>query len=278
MRFLNLMVRLATKGPGAGALGAAALLAAGCGSTLTQIDYVETDTYISSADDGNHSELPQLRVSNTGGIEERGLLKLPTGARDPDRNIDQIFDNLSDPVTWPLAPFLIVADIFASFFNCTSTPLTSANLVSSYLVIDVADNSQGAALAGLTIQHLSKPWWQTVTWTRAFPFADSSGKWSSAGGDLDSTFMPITATVSGSTIQFDVTSYFKQLLDNSSLAHYGFALRSATSMPAVSFESVQFDTQSRRPRLVSTYNCVGTGSSLREAGGPKPYTFVLGPR
>jgi hypothetical protein len=263
------------------------LWAAGCGSTVTLVSYVDTDTYISSADANNHSELPYLDVSNTGGVEERALLKLPTGKEDQGYALSQIFGNLSDPLTWPLAPFVIVLDIFAAFFNCTAQTLSPANLVSSYLVLDVSQNAGGAALSQITIQHLAKPWWQTVNWTQAFPFTGASkAMWSQPGGDLDSTFTPIAGTAGSdginATIQFDVTSYFKTLMASQNQPHYGFVMRSAggAALSQVVLYSVQAGNQLIQPRLVSTYNCVPPSSGLQaqDLPAPRPYTYYLGPK
>jgi hypothetical protein len=265
------------------------IFAQGCSSSVTLVSLVDTDTYISSTDSSNHSELPSLRVSNTpGGTEERALLKLPTGQEDPNYNLSQIFGNLSDPVTWPLLPFVIVFDIFASFFNCTGQTLAPLNLQSAYLVLNVGSNAGGAALSELSLQTLSKPWWQTVSWTQAFPFS-GKGAWAQAGGDLDSTFTPIAGSTpdSGVTVQFDVTSYFRQLLQNQTQPHYGFLIRSAggASLTPIVLNSVQFGNSSVQPRLVSQYNCIAPITSMELAAPAAqatktaeiaPYTYYLG--
>ena len=222
------------------------------------------------------------------------MLKLPTGKEDPNYNLDQIFANLSNPLSWPLLPFVIVLDIFAAFFNCTSQTLAPANLASAFLVLNVSQNTGGAALSQITIQHAAKPWWQTVSWTQAFPFS-GAGTWAQAGGDLDATFTPIagvsaTDTDGSPLIKFDVTAYFKTLLQNQNLPHYGFIMRSAggAALSPVVLNSVQLGNQLAQPRLVSTYNCIAPVSSLQsgQAGQSpglaltqpeaKPYTYYLG--
>ena len=262
---------------------ALSILAAGCGTSTTLVSYVDTDTYISSTDASNHSELPYDRVSNTtGGTEERTLLKLPTGQEDQNYNLDQVFGNLNNPLTWPLLPFVIVMDIFEAFFNCTTAILSPSNLTSAFLVLNVNSNVGSAALSQITIQHVAKPWWQTVSWTQAFPFS-GAGNWSQGGGDLDPTFTPIAGATpdSGVTIQFDVTAYLKQLMTNQNQPHYGFVMRAAggVALSQVVLDSVQYTDMSVRPRLVSTYTCQApTNTELQPQPEPKPYTYILGQR
>jgi hypothetical protein len=193
--------------------------------------------------------------------------------------MEQVFGNLNDPLTWPVLPYVILLDIFAAFFNCT-LPLDASNLQHSYLILDVNSNDGGASLSNLTIQHLSKPWWHTVSWSTAFPFS-SSGRWAQAGGDLDSTFTPIAAEPQGDgTIRFDVTPYFKSLLSDQTIPHYGFVMRAEAATTRVTLDSVQFSTVSKRPRLESTYTCTAPTSHALQiksaAERPLPFTYVLG--
>jgi hypothetical protein len=259
------------------ALGLSFLLS-GCGNTITLTSYVETDTYISSSDPANHAELPYFKVSSANGVEERALLKLPTGKESTDYNLSQL---LANPAAWPLAPFFIVLDIFAQFFNCTSTPLAASNLQSAYLVLNVSQNAGGGSLASkMNIQLSAKPWWQTVNWKQAHSFS-TSGQWAQQGGDPDSSFTPIASadgTATG-TIQFDVTSYFKTLLQNQEQPHYGFIMRSVSgTLAPVTLASVQSTDSSQKPRLVSTYKCISPSGSLQAQDQPQSYTYVLGPK
>lgn len=263
-------------------------LLASCGDTVTRVSYVETDTFISSADPAGHAELSYLRISNTGGIEERAILKLPTGETDPNQRAEDTFEELgSNPLLWPLAPFLILLSTFEDMFDChgRGASLTSSNLISSHLILDVNSNPGGADLTQIRLELLSKPWWQTANWTQAFPFS-SAGVWASGGGDIDSSFAAIPATIDGSTIQFDIENYFKTILDNTNQPHYGFVLRSAggAAMSQVVLDSVQFGNSSQRPRLVSVYSCpAATTTTLRAGNAPqaaelKTTTYILGPR
>jgi hypothetical protein len=251
----------------------AALCMQACGPSTTYVDYVETDTYLSATDSSNHAESKELKLSLDGSGEERVLLKIPTGKRDVGDNLSEAFKN---PLSWAMAPFVILAEIFAEIFDCRSQTLAPALLTSAKLVVDVTSNASGTSLSNqVSMQLVARPWWQDANWTRAHGFSQS-GAWQQAGGDLDSSFAAAAAThVSGpttGTLEFDMTSYFRSLLTTET-AHYGMELKaSAGTLQAVKLASAQNASTTQRPRLVTTYNCITPTGSLQE---PREHVFYL---
>jgi hypothetical protein len=224
----------------------------GCSPSTTVIDYIETDTYISTTDSANHADLNTLRVSKTASTEERAVFKLPTGKGTLDNNITDLFGGPS--LDTPLNPFFILETILQAIFGCTEFSLSPAQLTAASLVFNVND-SGGQSLGGLiSLKLLNRPWWQNTDWLHAHFFSET-GAWTMPGGDFDSTFTPISSVVSGSTITFDVTTYLQSLISSSSPVHYGMMLVASSSLQPVVLSSAQ--TQSGNgPRVVSTYNCV----------------------
>ncbi len=246
----------------------------GCANTtVTKIDYVESDTYINMGDASNHSESAGLNVSLNSSNEERILIKLPTGKRDPNENLEGL---LSEPLTFLIAPYLILVDIFADLFNCRSKTLSPLLLLNAKVVLDVISNDEGSLANKLQLQLVAKPWWQTASWKQAHVFS-SSGNWAQAGGDLDPAFTAITPTVSGATLEFDITQYFKNLLTVQA-PHYGMMVRaSGASLSSVTLASTQYANSTQRPRVVSTYSCVSSSSALNDGSiEPVPHTYILG--
>jgi hypothetical protein len=227
----------------------------GCSPSTTVIDYIETDTYISTTDSANHSELPILRVSSTGSTQERAVFKLPTGKGTLDDNLTDLF---AGPLSnTPLNPFFVLNVILQAILGCPEYTLAPSQLTAASLVFNV-DDSGGQSLGGLiSLKLLSRPWWQNTDWLHAHFFLET-GVWATPGGDFDSTFTPVTSVVSGSTITFDVTNYFRSLISSSSPVHYGMMLVASSTLQPVVLTSAQtqgsFDGTG--PRVVSTYNCV----------------------
>jgi hypothetical protein len=261
------------------------LSACGVSTTLTQ--YVETDTYITNTDPGNHSELSYLKVSNTGNGEERSLVKLPTGKQDTDESLSAIF---KDPAaTIVLAPFIVLAEILQQIFSCTSKTLAPELLTSAKLVFDVTQTVGTPNLSNqVSLALVARPWFQTSNWTQAHGFS-SSGNWAQPGGDMDASFTPLASThvnpaANSGTLEFDVTTYFRSLI-SSQTPHYGLELRSThgAALNAVTLASSQYSAVAQRPRLVSTYRCITPGSGVRSGFGmaaveaePEAHTFILG--
>jgi hypothetical protein len=226
----------------------------GCSPTTTVTNYIETDTYISSADSTNHADNTSLNVSKTAGLEERAVFKLPTGKGTIDNNLTDLFNGpLSET---PLNPFFVLDVILQAIFNC-STTLTASNLTAASLVFDV-NNNGGQSLGGLiSLKLLNRPWWQNTDWLHAHFFSES-GAWAQPGGDFDSSFTPVASVVSGSTITFDITAYMQSLISSASPVHYGMMLVANSTLQRVGLAAVQTAAGSTGigPRVVSTYNCV----------------------
>lgn len=244
---------------------ALAIAASGCGpiNSITETIPLDTDTYISSSDPSNHSELPYLDVSKSGSAEERIITKLPTTDQDSNDVVSQTLEDL-----FVILFFMPVA-ILSDLLSCESQIVQPANLTSAYLVFDIGTNTQSLALDGLIqLRTLSKPWFQSVSWTRAHPFS-GRGLWTTPGGDTDPSFFPVQAASTGTnSIQFDITNYFKSLiLANGQAVHYGFLLESTSgALPAITLESTQYSDTSARPRLVSTYTGSCTTSDGSDTG------------
>ncbi|MBI3533922.1 MAG: DNRLRE domain-containing protein [Deltaproteobacteria bacterium] len=245
----------------------------GCGGTVTQIDYLETDTFISSTDLTNHAALNYLEISKSASGEERIIVKLPTGKRSLTENFDAVFSE--NPIAGiALMPFLILIDIIADLLSCKDAALNSTSLTSAKLVFDISDNQEGSLTSKISMGLLSKPWWQSANWERAHHFS-SKGRWVTQGGDLDSSFAVITGSVNGSTLEFDVTSYFKTLISNKETTHYGLLIKSETpALASVRFDSTQTSTSTKRPRLVSTYQCLQPKTNI-QAGKESVYYLGL---
>ncbi|MCJ8276873.1 MAG: hypothetical protein MJK18_08530, partial [Bdellovibrionales bacterium] len=134
--------------------------------TITLISPVEADTFISSTDLSDHSNLEYLSLSRSGADENRVLVKLPTGNNDYNSHLDGC---LSNPFCFFFfMPITIVAAIIAP--NCDDSSFTAANLNWAYLEFTTEDNSSPAA-GTIDIQLVGEPWWHTVSWPRTHPFS-----------------------------------------------------------------------------------------------------------
>ncbi|OFZ21997.1 MAG: hypothetical protein A2X94_16200 [Bdellovibrionales bacterium GWB1_55_8] len=248
---------------------ALATVISGCGEmTITETLPLETDTYISSSDPGNHASLDHLRVSKSATDEERIILKLPTQKDGPDKGVDDI---LADAF---VKLFFMPLYIMAELLDCSNDVVTPENLTSAKLVLDVQDDANGGLDDKLSLSTLAGPWWQSVNWTRAHPFSAVRGTWATPGGDVDPAFTPVLSDIDGTTVTFDVTDYFQDLISaNGTMPHYGFLMKSSNAtLNSVTLRSTQSTSYSYRPRLVSTYT--GTCNS----NFPSTYrsTVILG--
>lgn len=250
----------------------------GCGDTITRTDYLETDTYISSTDSSNHAQDLSLKLLKNESEEQRVIIKLPTGKRDSNENLDAILQN---PAALPLLPFILFLEILESLLNCRDTTLTPNQLLDAKLVFDIQSTGEASLTDKLNLNLLSKPWWQTANWERAHPFS-SKGKWTTPGGDLDPSFTSVGSTQAGSTVTFDITPYFKALLSQYEPIHFGLMIQASTASLARSeLVSTQSSSSLSRPRLVSTYQCfnVNRFQALALFGlvpPPAPFTYYLG--
>jgi hypothetical protein len=241
----------------------AILLVSGCGGQLTQTIPLETDTYISSNDDANHSELPYLMLSKNSSLEERVIARLPTTNKTAD-DMFTIYDEL----------YLMPIYILAAIITCGASTLNPSLLTSAQLAFDATSGTPLANQVNLAI--LAKPWYQTVTWTRAHPFS-TAALWANPGGDIDSAYAEIPSTTSGSTIQFNVTDYFRALIQaDGKMTHFGFMLRSAgATLSSAVLKSTQETMVSARPRVIATYT--GNCTTLGINSGLYKRTYYLGP-
>jgi hypothetical protein len=251
----------------------------GCGDTTTIVNYVETDTYISSTDNTNHADSTSLNVSKSADLEERIIVKLPTGKGETNSNLEDILKN---PITIPLLPFLLLTAILADILNCKGIALTAANLSSASLVFDISSSAETSLTNKLNLNLLSRPWWQSTNWLNAHTFS-TQGKWSTPGGDINSSFTTVASTQTGNTVTFDLTTYFKSILAQTDPVHYGVLIQATSStLNAVKLLSVQTTSTTQRPRVVSTYNCIRTSvlslSSMMylDQTEPQPFTYFLG--
>lgn len=234
-----------------------------CGQvSVTQTIPLETDTYISSADSANHAQLEYLRISKSTTLEERTIVKLPTTDQDEGEVISDLLNDVF------LNFFLIPVKIIAALTSCATEVVQPANLSSAYLQFTVSNNAGGGLANSLQLGLLSKPWWQTANWSRAHPFS-RQGTWTSAGGDLDSSFSTVlSAAPDSTTVSFDITSYLKGLISaNGTASHYGFLIQSANStLSDLQLHSTQVGTVGSRPRIQATYtaSCGSGYSALRQ--------------
>ncbi len=250
------------------------LVLVGCDTvTVTQIIKLETDTYISSADFTNHSALPYLKVSKGSTGEERTIVKIPTG-----KNRDKQDDNLEELLKNPLfvlagGYFFITLAILNKILSCDSSNIiTPDNLTSAKLIFDVTDNQEGTLSSKMNLQLLSKPWWQHATWDNAYYFS-SKGRWSSKGGDTDPTFQPVTNSSSANTtIEFDITTYFKSLITAQETTHFGMLVSPMAALNGVTLASTQYSGLGQRPRVEAVY----TGKCVKGSSSGVAKTYFLG--
>jgi len=247
-------------------------LVVSCGEeTITQTIKVRTDSYISSADNSNHSDLTYLNLSRSASVEERILLKVPTTKDDDDDLLDDCFD-----IEKTCGIFFMPISILVSILTtCSDAILQPANLTSAILILNTNDGSSIGA-GNLSINLVAKPWWQSVSWLSAHPFSDK-GLWSSPGGDLDTSVSFNNNCVglsSGSCgageVKFEMTNYFQSLISNTNTTHYGVVIYPNTNISKSSLYSVQAN-DSLSPRIVATY----TGSCKSGAFSAQK-TFYLG--
>jgi len=245
-----------------------------CGEqTIVETIKVKVDTFISSQDSTNHSELDYLNLSKTASLEERIIFRIPTN----NDNEDDLAKNCLDPnnlCSIFLMPIVLLVKILT---NCTDAIMTAGNLTSAILIFNTNDSSTIAA-GKLNLALLSKPWWHTVDWNKAHPFS-SQGKWKTPGGDIDTgvTFSTnCTALSTGSCaageIKFDVTNYFKTLISNPNTTHYGAVIYPNANIAKSSVYSVQSNS-ALSPRIIAHYT--GACSALT---GVQTKVFYLNER
>lgn len=245
------------------------LLLSGCGlTTITDIRILETDTYISSLDPIDHSSDKEILLYKDSTLEERIIVKIPTGEKEDEEYLDDV---LANPLNFALFPFIIFASVLKDLFDCQTNVLQPENLTDSRLVFNVVQDGEGSLGGKIGLNSLTKPWWHNANWTAAH-FFSFRGLWDSPGGDIDSTFTELDSVVSGSTIEFGITTYFKSLITSGQEVHYGLVLKSKqATLGRVRLASTQHGTVSERPRVVSTYtgSCTNTSRS-------KTNVYVLG--
>jgi len=233
------------------------LIVIACGQdTITQIIKVRVDTFISSISNNNNSELSFLTLSKSATREERVILRLPTNNQDDDDLFEDCFEH--NLCTVFFMPLYVLSRILTS---CPDTALNAANLISAILVLNTNDGSS-IADGTLELSLLAKPWWHTVNWNRAHPFS-SNGKWSTPGGDINSstTFEPNCTNLSDGScaageVKFELTDYFKTLIQNPDSTHYGILIYSNATLTSSKLYSAQANSE-YSPRIVATYNCNG---------------------
>jgi hypothetical protein len=238
------------------------------GQPAVDIIPVETDTWISTESTEDHATDGSLYVSLEGDREERALLKIPTGKQsleDEDRINEVLTTPLVGILLLPITMFYVIHEIFESLFDCDTSAFDADDLTTATLSLGIADDG-GQALGGLIqLEILSAPWWQGATWSRAHPFS-SRGRWEEAGGDIDDEVAAIPATVNDGLLEFDVTEYFRELIDADKPIHFGAVLRaSGASLERVELASVQHDDfEVDNPTLTANYaGSCGSGTGMR---------------
>jgi hypothetical protein len=231
------------------------LLVTSCGepTSTTQVIMLRSDTFISSNNSSNNTELPYLKLSKTSSSEDRILLRLPTNDHD-----DDFFDGCFEGGGLCNIFFLPITIVTRILSNCDDSELEPDNLTSAVLMLDTNDSSSISA-GSLNLNLLSKPWWHSANWTKAHPFS-KKGKWSTPGGDMDMTISFDTncnnlsdGSCTAGEIKFELTSFFKTLLANKS-RHYGLIISANSPLTASQIYSVQAGSN-LSPRIVATYTC-----------------------
>lgn len=253
-----------------------ALCLSGClvnsDGTVTIISPIEADTYISSVDPSDHSELDYLSLYRSGTVENRILLKLPTGESDSDDHLDLCLGNPYCFVFF--MPLFILKEIISP--NCDDESFTAANLNWAYIELHTEDNSSPAA-GSIQVNLLAQSWWHDVSWNRAHPFT-KQGLWVTPGGTINNSvsFDPNCTNLQGGQscgageVKFDMTDYLGTLLDNPNSTHFGLVLSFANDEEELRFYSSQSSNLSR-PELVANYNCITSSQTTThryELGAP----------
>ncbi len=229
---------------------------------------LKTDTYISKKSDSNHSESKSLLVSKSDNNEERILLRLPTND-DGDNFFEDCFSSSS-----LCSIFFMPVSIVIQILTDDCEELSADNLTSAILILNTEDGSSIAA-GDLKINLLKKPWWHTVSWNFAHPFSED-GKWKKSGGDIDNSvdFEDSCTSLSEGTcaadeIKFEMTEYFRDLLNKENNKHYGLIISPTTDLERSSIYAVQAKSD-KSPRVDATYTCDSDKGSLKRK------TFYLG--
>ena len=213
--------------------------------TVTQIDYLETDTHINSIDLSNHSQATELALKKDNFDESRALIKLPT-----QEEKEVLDDILKSPGAFFFFPWVITLAVLQAILDCRNSVITASNLTSATLVFDIVSSDEADLTNKVALNLVSKPWWQTASWKAAHPFS-KEGKWTDEGGDTDPDLATILSTQNGETLEFLMTDYFRTLISNGSTRHYGMILSaSGDSLGTTKLKSAQNAT---RPRVVSVY-------------------------
>ncbi len=260
------------------------LLFTTCGEqTIEVVLKIRVDTFISSDSKANHATLNYLSVDKSAEREDRIIFKLPTKEEDYDEydEVDKCIEEFgNNPLTLTFAmycaiyymPMEILSEVLTS---CDSAVLQPENLTSAVLIFNTVDDS-AVAQGALSLHLLSRPWFHATNWSYAHPFS-SKGAWVTKGGDLDTTISfenSCTNLSSGACaageIKFEVTDYFKSLIQDETLLHFGMLIKSTGNQDLANIHSAQTST-ALGPRVVATYsgNCNDGKKSL-------PKTFYLG--
>src|SRR3989339_383196 len=242
------------------------LLFTTCGEeTIEVVIKIRVDTFISSDSTANHASLNYLSVDKTAEREDRIILKLPTTEEDFDEHseLDKCFEELNDnplEVTFSMfcaiyfMPLKVLTEVLTT---CDSAILQPENLSSAILVLNTTDSS-AVASGALSINLLSRPWFHTTNWTYAHPFS-AKGRWTSAGGDIDTTITfennctgLSTGSCAAGEIKFEVTDYFKTLIQDDESLHFGMLIKSTGDQNLANIHSAQTSTE-LGPRIVAQY-------------------------
>lgn len=247
--------------------------------TNTVVIKLRTDTFISSSSNEVNTDKDYLSLAKGNGVENRILLKLPSVEKDEDDFFSDCWD-----LTGACNVFLIPANIISRILSyCEGSVLDSSSLTSAVLVFNTNDGTSISA-GELNISLLSKPWWQTANWEIAHPFS-SNGIWDSPGGDLDSSVSFDTncnnlssGSCASGEIKFEMTSYFRTLLNNLGNTHYGMMIYPNVDLSESRIYSVQANSEFS-PRIVATYtgNCSTSlvGEDALGVSGDKVMTKVF---
>jgi len=108
----------------------------------------------------------------------------------------------------------------------------------------VSSSDVNFAQSNFVICPISANWMMLATWYKAYPMG-SSGTWKKPGGDFDQTGCVTTTTVSGQTLNFDVTNWVTDYVMGRRL-NFGLILYSQSPNPL----SIDGDTNgSYSPRI-----------------------------
>lgn len=226
-------------------LGALLFAFGACGIDVVDGVSIRTDTTLASDSETSLASDTNLYLQNSGGVEKRILLKLTLHTGEAGTDIGDALES-TDPAA---AYSKLSLAALGKLFGCEGKTLVASNLSSAILKLDTLNGSP-PTVGTVSLQEVTEPWASGATWTYAHPFGN--GRWSVPGG-ASSAIANSTNYING--IQFDLTTFFQQVINAGGRTFYGFLLKASGGTAEFRFQSSQSQSTAQRPRIEVNYSC-----------------------